>query len=244
MKYLKRYVSFASPLFIILIIVIACSKDNYDPPRTNFEGALLYEGDSIRVGDDQVRMELWQFGFGKEAPIDLSVAQNGTYSAKLFNGKYHLTVPSGNGPFLRVTNDDMISDTITFDLKDDKVIDLEVLPYYMLRDVDIHVSHNKAESNFTVERVVTNEEESKSIEDIALYLGKTRFVDRRTNISVESLDGDNIDFEGNLAEALTLTTDIPDELEPKQDYIFARIGLKIDGVEDRIFSDLFKLNIE
>lgn len=227
----------------LILMFFGCSKDNLNPPDLKFQGAILYEGDTIRVSDGEVRFELWQFGFGKSAPIDLNVAQNGSYSAVLFGGEYHLTVPKGNGPFLKITNTEVVSDTIAFNLDQDMEFNLEVLPYYMFRDVDIINLDGKAVGDFSIERIVNDTIESRDIEEITMYIGETRFVDRRNNIGANNLDLSHLSFKNNLSSDLELSVDIPKDLKPKPTFVYTRIGLKIQGVEDRVFSDLFKLKL-
>ena len=82
-----------------MLPLISCKKDNYDPPSSTLSGRLVYNGDSIGVERNQVPFELYQFGFGKVGSIANTFAQDGTYSALLFDGDYKLIIPNGPGTF-------------------------------------------------------------------------------------------------------------------------------------------------
>src|SRR3954469_6957138 len=80
--------------------IISCSKkDNYDPPSSQLAGRLVYQNEPIGVEQFQVPYELYQYGFGKVGAIGSSFAQDGSYSALLFDGQYKFIVPNGQGPF-------------------------------------------------------------------------------------------------------------------------------------------------
>jgi hypothetical protein len=79
---------------------------------------------------------------------------------------------------------------------------------------------------------------AKNIERVNLYVNKTQFVDFRSNVASAELAGASV-IVGN---TITLKATVP-AITPTQNYVFARIGLKIAGVEDMIFSPVVKVNL-
>src|SRR5690625_71195 len=75
--------------------------------------------------------------------------------------------------------------------------------------------------------------DSACIHDVSLYLKKTNFVYNRTSIAESHIPGHEIE---NLA-ALQLEVSVP-EMTPTQDYVFARVGVRIAGVQHRLFSEI------
>lgn len=217
----------------------ACKKDNYDAPNATLSGRLVYQGETIYVEQDQVSYELWQSGFGRYAPIRSSFSQDGTYSAALFNGTYKLVIPKGQGPFMWKTNAKGNADSLLIELKGDQNLDLEVTPFYLIKKAELSVNNGKVSANFNLEKIITDTD-AKNIERVSLYINKTLFVsgNSNSNIAQTSLSGNDILALSNL----NLSVDIP-TITPSQNYIFVRIGLKIQGVEDMIFTPVEKLNL-
>lgn len=215
----------------------ACKKDNYAAPQSKLSGRLMYKGDSIGVEQNQVSYELYQYGFGKVGGINSSFGQDGTYSALLFDGSYKLTIPNGQGPFKWNQTSTGAPDSVSITLKGSQVLDLQVIPYYMIRTPQIAAAGGKVTATFKIEKVVTDVT-AKDIESVRLYLNKTQFVSGGDyNIAQASMDGSAI-MDPN---SVTLSVNIP-VISPTQNYVFARIGLKIAGVEDLIFSPIQKLS--
>lgn len=223
-----------------LVLFTACSLnsyDNYDEPQSKLEGAFLYEGDSVRVSYNNVTFELWQSGFGAEAPIDVTVDQNGSYSAVLFDGDYRLVIPPGQGPFIGDGIGEGGSDTLNVQLRGHQQLDMEITPYYMIRNPQFSVSGRTVTANFAVEQVVTGAN-AQSVEVVELYVSKTNYVDTRTSIGTQTTAGADITDMNNI----DLNVDVP-EMTPSQDYVFVRIGVKITNVEDMIFSPVEKMEL-
>jgi len=180
---------------------------------------------------------LWEPGWQKKGEITVSVNQDGTYGAMLFDATYKLIIPSNQGPFRSVKNAETSSDTILVKLNGNKVMDIEVEPYFMIRTPQFTVSGREVTGTFKVEKIITGAN-AKSIERVNLYVNKTQFVDFRANVASSQLAGASV-TEGS---TITLKATVP-AITPTQNYVFARIGLKVAGVEDMIFSPVVKVNL-
>lgn len=212
----------------------SCEIDNYEEPDAMFTGAITYEGDTIRVASNDVRFQLWQSGFGNEGPMDVHVAQNGSFSALLFKGDYRLDFLDGQGPFKAQTVNEQQGDTIYLNITGDTNMNLEVTPYYMVRNPQFSVSGNTVNASIDLQQVITGED-AKDIEHVTLYLNTTQFVSANGDTNIARSDADLSDLDN-----LSMAIEIPGEVT--QDYIFARVGVKIAGVEDMIFSPVTKLS--
>lgn len=224
--------------FIFLLTWLSsCGYDNYDEPESFLKGQIVYQGDPVNVSVSDVSFELWEPGWQKNTPIDVAVDQDGSFSAKLFNAEYKLIIPSFQGPFKTLINEETGSDTILVNLTGNMNMDIEVLPYYMIRNTQFTVEENIITATFKAEQIITGSE-AKSIDRVYLYINKTMFVDYRWNISSAQIGGRYV----TNPDSVLMKVKVPD-MVPTQNYVYARVGLKILGVEDMIFSDIQKVNL-
>lgn len=224
-----------------LVLFTACSLnnyDNYDEPESKLEGAFLHNGDSVRVSYNNVTFELWQSGFGAESPINVTVDQNGSYAAVLFDGDYRLVIPPGQGPFIGSGIGEGGSDTLNVQVQGDQQLDIEITPYFMIRNPQFSNSGRTVSAGFAVEQIVTDAN-AQNVEYVQLYVSKTNYVDTRTSISTSTVNGGDISDMSNI----NLSTDVP-TMTPTQDYVFARVGVKATAVEDMIFSPVEKIQLQ
>jgi hypothetical protein len=228
--------------FIVWLFALAgltsCDFDNYEEPKSKLQGRLVYQGEPIGVSYNDVAFQLWEPGWQKKTPISVAVDQDGSYSAVLFNASYKLIIQPFQGPFKSIINDVTKSDTILIDLKGSKTMDIEVMPYYMIRNPQLTGTTGKTAATFKLEKIITSLD-AKDVEEVMLYVNKTFFVDRGNNLAVKSLKGNEIPDMNNIS----LSVDVP-SITPAQNYVFARIGVKIAGIEDMLFSPVQKVQLQ
>jgi hypothetical protein len=225
-------------LFGVLALAAAagCKKDNYPQPSSMLTGHLLYKTDTIQVERNQVPFQIYQYGFGKVGPIGSTFSQNGTLSAVLFDGTYKIIVPNGQGPFMWKQTAAGNPDTVSVTLKGNQSIDLQVMPYYMIRNANITVSGGTAKATCKLEQIITDAN-AKNVERVSLYINKDQFVSGGDNIAKQDLAAANITDMNNIS----LSVAVP-SVTPTQNYVYARIGLKIAGLEDMIFSPVQRIS--
>jgi hypothetical protein len=222
-------------LLLMVVIAASCKKDNFEAPSLTLSGKINYQGEAIQVEYDRVPFELYQYGFGKTGAIRSSFTQEGTYSSVLFSGQYKLIIPNGQGPFKWNENVAGTRDSVVIDLSSDKTLDLEVTPYYMIRTPQINAASGAVTATFKAEKIIADAS-AKDIEEVALYINKTQFVSGANNNAQVTMAGSAITNPDNISLNVTIPA-----MVPAQNYVFARIGLKIAGVEDRIFSPVQKI---
>lgn len=232
--------------YIILVLTaFSCRKDNYEAPSSSFSGHLTYQGVPVNVSSKDVTFELWEPGWGKSGAITVGVNQDGSFSALLFDGNYKLIIPPSQGPFRSVTNAETKSDTMLLTMSGTREMDIEVMPYYMIRDAKMELSGTTAvSSSCRLEKIITDVN-ARDVETVFLYLNQTTFVDGTNYIARTSLAGGDITDPANVQ----LSVNIPDVISGNgttgdQDYVYARIGVKIAGVEDLLFSEVQQINLK
>ncbi|MEP6683106.1 MAG: DUF3823 domain-containing protein [Parafilimonas sp.] len=221
------------------VLVFACKKDNYAEPGAILTGNLLYNTDTIYVERNSVHFQIYQYGFGKVGQIsgDETFAQNGSYSAALFNGDYKLIVPNGDGPFMWKQTTGGTPDSISITMNGNQTLDLQVTPYYLISNALLTKSSSNVNASFKIDKIITDVN-AKDIESVSLFINKTQFVSANNNIARADVAGGDITDPSSVSLSVAVPT-----ITPTQSYVFARVGLKIAGVEDYIFSPLVKIDL-
>lgn len=229
-------IKFSSITPVLLIVALAaCKKDNYKEPSAQLAGQLQYKGEVINVERNQVPFQLYQYGFGKVGAINGTFAQDGTYGALLFNGNYKLLIPSGQGPFLWKELAPGVPDSMAVTMNGNQTLNIEVTPYYMIRNTQITAAGGKVTANFKADKII-QDANAKDIERVSLYINTGQFVGT-DNVAAADMAGSAIVDPGNISLQVSIPT-----FTPAQNFVYARVGLKIANVEDMIFSPLLKVS--
>ncbi|WP_246853539.1 DUF3823 domain-containing protein [Rufibacter aurantiacus] len=212
------------------IMLSGCNEhDNFEPPKSTLTGRVVYNGQPLSLRSGGVQLELWQKGYAFREKIPVFVAQDGSYSATLFDGDYKLVLLRGNGPW--VDN----SDSIDVQLRGSTNIDVPVQPYYVIENEQFQRNGN----NVTVSLNVREVTPGRQIERITYYLGKTTIVDAGDWAAVTDIWWPAPE---SLANVQTLTLGIPAALANKG-YVYARVGIKMAGIEEMIYAPTQKIQI-
>lgn len=227
--------------YIVLLALgtalMACEKDNYEPPSALLSGRLLYQGEPIYVEYDRVSYDLYQDGFGKTGPLGSTFTSEGEFSQLLFDGDYKMVIPGGQGPFVTLQNDAGGADTILIALRGNTTQNIEVTPFWMIRNPQLAAGGGNVTGTFALEQIATGDN-AREIESATLYISKTLFANSQTNVASATVGGGDIIDVSNVS----LSAEVP-ELVPTQNYVFASIGVKFAGVDDLIFSPTQKIDL-
>jgi hypothetical protein len=215
------------------VSLASCENDNYEPPKSAFKGRIVYQSEPINVAQGQVDIRLIQSGYAKATPISVAVAQDGSFSSLLFDGEYQMYLPNV-GPYLPQP------DKVPLVIQGSKTQDIEVVPYYMVRNPSITPSTGRTvTATFQLEKIITDAN-AKEVRKVNLYINKTQFVDVANSFVTSSKEGAEIDL-----NAVTLTVTVPPvPLNTTQQEVFARIGVEIDGVSGFLFSPVVKVTLQ
>lgn len=228
--------------YIAIIVFVAtffsCKKDNYDPPSLTLSGSITYQGAPINVERNAVHLQIYQYGFGRVGAIDETFAQDGSYSTLLFGGDYKVIIPNGDGPFRVTQKTPGVPDSVAVSMNGNQTVNFEVTPYYLVGNPQITaVGTDSVHAGFQIQKIITDAN-AKDVEYAALYINKTQFVAGSTNIAAANIAGSAIADMNNVS----LGVKVP-SITPTQNYVYARIGIKIANVEDLIFSPLVKVDL-
>ena len=209
------------------LLAAGCQKDNITPPTSQLTGRITFQNQALNVrGLGGVQLELWQRGERFRNKIQVNVTQEGTYSANLFDGDYKMTRLRDNGPWQNNT------DSIDVKVQGNTVIDVPVQPYFTVGTT----TATKSGSSVTASTLVTKTG-TRDIEYVTLYLNYTQFVDNFNQIAQVRKNPADLT---NLSQPLTFTVPIP---STAKNAVYARIGVKTQGVSELVFSPVQKITL-
>lgn len=234
MKTLSKILSVA---LLMVFALASCSKDNYDEPTSFIKGRVIYQGEALQLrGNQAVKLQLYQRGYAKHDPVDVFVNQDGEFSICIFDGQYQLITKAGNGPWTSEGRD-----TIEIQLDGLATQDVEVKPYYLVKNASVTLDGNKVNASFNVEKIA-----GKGIERMILLLGTTQFLsdaehnvdryDETENLGQYDETGKEYrfairDYSNNKMFQTALS----------RGTLFARICLWPSGSDQGIYSPVFRL---
>jgi hypothetical protein len=214
-------------LFASALLLSSCEFDNFDAPESTISGKIVYQGQVLGMRTNAMSLRLYQPGFGLYTALNVSVSQDGTFSALVFDGSYKLiNAPGTTQPWVLRT------DTVFFELKGKATIDYEVTPYFMIKDASFVKSGANLTANCKLEKIVT----TSTLQNATLYLSRTAMCDENFNEGKQQLaiaampDLNNVNF----------TVVIPQRLID-QGYCFARIGVKVSQASERLYTQVQKV---
>ncbi|MEK6478623.1 DUF3823 domain-containing protein [Catalinimonas sp. 4WD22] len=216
-------------VFLLAVVTLSgCELDNFEPPSSTLTGQIVYNDAPLGLRSDGVQLELWQYGYDDFEKIPVFVAQDGSFSAELFDGDYKLVLLRGNGPWLER------EDSIDVNLNGSAEIDVAVNPYYIIGDENISGSGNMVNATFSVEGV----NPVLGVEYVSLYIGESMIVDEVRKEGEMILPGAEVE----VGTPLNLSAEIPASISGKG-YVFARVGVKTAGVEEMLYSQVQKIEL-
>jgi hypothetical protein len=221
------------------LLAAGCQKDNITPPNSQLTGRVIFQNEPVRVrGQGNVQLEIWERGEKFRNKIPVLVAQDGTYSASLFDGDYKLTRLRDNGPWQNNT------DSIDVKVRGNTVVDVPVQPYFTIGSATFAKANNVVTANCRVNQVST----SRNIESVSLFINYTQFVDNSNVVALsqaEQAANTGATLSGaalaNLNNNLNLAFNIPAAARGK--VLYARVGVKTQGVGEMIYSPVQQINL-
>lgn len=211
------------------VLLTGCAKDNYDPPSSTLTGRVIYQNQPVGVRTNGVQLELWQRGYQLFSKIPVFVAQDGTFSATLFDGDYKLVRLRGNGPWVDNT------DTINVSMRGAMQIDVPVQPYYTISGQ----TFQKSGTSLTASCLVSQVAGGRAVERVTLYVGTTQFVDANNNAGSASLSGAAL---ADLTKPLSLSLTPPAAVTSKA-YAYVRLGVKTVGVAELLYTPVQQVTL-
>jgi hypothetical protein len=221
-------------VFILASFIAGCTVDNYDPPTSFLTGHVVYNNVPIGVRSNATQLELWQYkwdtkGVIARAKIAVYIAQDGSYSARLFDGNYKLVRLAG-APWVTQT------DSIDVTVSGNTVVDVPVTPYFTISGETF--IYNKADSSLTSTCNITKVG-TAAITNVTLYAGITSIVDNTNSSQNNALTTGLTDLTTAKTNKITLTS-----VNKKRDFIYARIAILCAGSSERYFTQVQKIALQ
>lgn len=224
---MKKNYKYVIGVFFALILM-SCEKDNFDSPNAILEGQIVYEDFPLSVRSNSAELELWQDGFALDEFIPVFIAQDGTYSASLFDGEYKM-VRKGGDPWLPQLND-----TLIVNVTGNTQFDVPVTPYFTIRNESFEQDNNMLTASFQINQIV----ESSNIQSVRIIIGDSYLVDQNINDYLEDISLDDV----NLGGTTIASINIPENLRDL-DYIFVRIGVNSSSSNELIYTNSQRIDL-
>lgn len=223
---------------IVLMAFTSCEYDNFEEPTSEFSGNITYNGEALGFDSEDISFELWEQPARKApAAIDVFVSQEGSFSALLFDASYKMVFKSSTYPFVVSPSSAELGDTMMVQVAGNTTMDIEVTPYYLIKDVQYKANGRSIDATFKIEQVVKGDN-AKDIDEVRLYVGTTHFV------------GDRIDHENERlkdvkpGETVTINVAVDDGgLIYNQDKFYVRIGLEVKGISEQLYSPVVEIEL-
>lgn len=222
---LKQYIIL---LAIATGLLTGCKKDNIDAPQSRLTGNVLVGKDIVGVRSGGISFEIWQRGYQLFSKIPLNIAQDGSFTATLFDGDYKLVRTKGAGPW--ADN----SDSIDVRVSGNTSVDIPVDPYFIIKNASFQKVGSTIAASFTVQQVNT----SKALELVRIYIGPNYILDQNNNAATAQQAAPV-----NITQPVALTVNIPATLAAES-YIYARVGVKTVGVNELMYSVATKVTLK
>lgn len=211
---------------VISIVFTNCEIDNFSAPEAILSGTVTYNGNPVGVRTNGTQFELWQDGYALHEKITVHIAQDGTYSARLFNGEYKLVRMAGS-PWQAES-----ADTTVITVKGNTTKNIEVKPFFTITDESFEVKGNAVVAKFKVNHV----DPVAALQDVKLYLSKNFLLDENQKDFAVKADIATIVS----GQEVTLIATLPQNLDNEY-YYFARVGVRSDESSEFYYTQVQKL---
>lgn len=215
-------------ILTFVIFLTGCSYDNYDPPTSFLTGSVTYNNNPVGVRSNATQLELWQYGYALRSKIAVYIAQDGTYSAKLFDGNYKLVRLAG-GPWANQT------DSLDVTVSGNTIVNVPVTPFYTITNDSYALNSGVITSTCTVTKVGT-----EAITSLTLYVGITNIVDANNTSQSTTLNAAAL---ADLSTSKTATVTLNTALAARS-YVYVRLGVLSAGSSERLYSPVQKITLQ
>lgn len=225
----------------------SCGLDNYDAPESKLKGEVLYKDASgkdhkiyLRGTAEAVKLSLFQYGYELTNGIDVFLNQEGVFESTLFNGEYHLVPQAGNGPW-KTIEEGAKKDTISFNLNGSLTLPVYVTPYYLIENAKVSLTGYDVKASCDITKVITD----GAIDQVAVFIGKTQFVDEQTWIVRHDISDKSHGDDKNFLFTIT-DSNQKEEIELSRNRIgkvYTRIGVKAAGTDQFIYSPVQEIEL-
>ena len=147
----------------------------------------------------------------------MAVDQDGHFSALLFNGDYRVEI-GGSAPYSFQEG----ATSLDLSVSGNQTFDISVVPFFFIPEASAsyNISGNDLTATFTVEQP----DASKTLDEVAVFIGDTRIVDASVDVDVVVESVAAADLPG--LTDISITADISNL---NKNYVFVRLGARATG---------------
>lgn len=234
-------------LMLISSLFVSCEYDNYDAPSLSMYGRLTYNGQNFMYDGNAARgvLKVFQTGYGKvDIGTPIQVSMDGTFKQALFSGNYWLSPENHQYPFeftqFKNLGAGLGYDSIQIDLKKDYEMNIEVVPYYELRDYQVKQADGNIVMNLNVNKVANTQKQAPKIVRVRGYVGTASIVNSQTTCTAAK--DFNLDGNGNIEISIPVTTYQNGYVNNFRSYAFCRVAIELENIPNYyLFTEVKKL---
>jgi Protein of unknown function (DUF3823) N-terminal domain/Domain of unknown function (DUF3823_C) len=217
-------------ILTFFITQVGCKFDNYDPPAALLTGKIIYNGNPVGVRSGATQLELWQYGYKLRVKIPVNIAQDGSYTATLFNGNYKLVRLAG-APWANQT------DSIDVKVSGNTTADVPVTPFYIITGETF--TYNKTDNSINSSCLLTKVG-TAAITSLTLYISRTDIVDANNNTGSTTLAAAALTDLTTAKTAKVVVTADP----LNRSYVYVRLGVLSAGSTERLYTAVQKISLQ
>jgi len=238
-------------IILFAVLMVSCEYDNYDAPDITFKGNLTYNGSNY-LFDGNPGLNVITFiqkGYGKvDVGTNVRIDESGAYSQLIFPGDYWLTLANNQYPFefkdFKSLGVGLGYDTIPMKITGNTVRNIEVTPYFEIRDFKLSVSSGNIVANFKVKKIPGTTNPAPKVIRTRCFVSTSSIVNSATILSksvIKSItDSATVTIPVSISTGSTSYRQI--YLNNNRDYAFCRVALELNGIPNYyIFSPTLKI---
>lgn len=234
---------------VLALLATSCGLDNYEAPQSRLYGQVLYKDTNgaehilqVKGTGEAVKLSLYQYGYQLTNNITVYTDQEARFEATLFDGEYHLIPNKNNGPWKTIQISEAKQDTIDFNLKGSTEVKVYVTPYFLITNASINLKDTILTASCEIEKVISD----AKINTQSIFISPTRFVDESTNIVrfdyLDNKEAGNKSFSSVIREEKQLRA--LNDAKIHTGKVYARIGVKAEGADQFIYSDIKEISLK
>lgn len=214
----------------------SCGLDNYDPPKYMLTGKIVNITDEkpiqVQGSFQKTPIRIHEYGWKSTGNFSARVAQDGTFSALVFKGTYHLIPALDRGPWARMTADD----TLHIEVKGDTEVVIKVKAFALLDEGSFTLNGDQLTGTANIKIY----DPSNSIERATLFANWTSFVDNDCKQLGEKNGTPVINGDTGTVSINMVLSEQSMKLANERG-LYARIGIKLRNTSDLTYTPVFKL---
>lgn len=221
-------------IIALVLILTGCKYDNFEAPQSTLTGSVVYNNVPVGVRSGATELELWQYGFKLRSKIPVYIAQDGTFSAKLFDGNYKLVRLAG-APWTTQT------DSIDVKVSGNTVISVPVTPFGTITGATF--AYTKSDVTMTANCTVTKVG-TAAITSLTLYVGVTSIIDANNNTVSTTLPAASLTDLTTPKTVKVVLTNVSPTFLTNRSYVYVRLGLLTAGSAERFYTQVQKIQLQ